>query len=151
MEKSIPLVLCSCGSLPVSSDSMSKFLALSAVLGVLCGSANAFSVGGQMSQRHNSLHSLRMSSLGSEYTIAVLGDLHFDPRFMDDHIEGRQQVIARLNDGTTPNKAVVSLGDLGESKSVVAGSSELFAGTTDCFKLAREYLDGFEVPFEVRF
>ena len=41
------------------------------------------------------------------------------------------------------------LGDLGESKSVVEGSSELFAGTTACFKLSREYLDGFQIPFEV--
>ena len=29
------------------------------------------------------------------------------------------------------------------------GSSELFAGTTGCLELAREYLDGFGVPFEV--
>lgn len=84
-----------------------------------------------------------------EYTLAILGDLHFDPRFMDDHLEGREHMMKVLDDGERPNSAVVSLGDLGESKPVYEGTSELFAGTTGCFKLAREYFDGFKVPFEV--
>ena len=37
---------------------------------------------------------------------------------------------------TDTNKFVVSLGDLGESKDCT-GSGSLFAGTTECFKLAR--------------
>jgi hypothetical protein len=90
---------------------------------------------------------LRMSS--DEYTIAILGDLHLDPRFMDDHIDGREHFLKILDDGKLPNSCVVSLGDLGESKAVFPDTSELFAGTTKCFELARDYLDGFKVPFEV--
>jgi len=92
-----------------------------------------------------------------EYTVAILGDLHLDPRFMDDHIEGREHFLSILldedEDGNLKkrkNAVVVSLGDLGESKSVVEGSSELFAGTTACFELARDYLDGFEVIINSR-
>jgi len=98
--------------------------------------------------RSSKIGSLRMASK-DEFTIAILGDLHLDPRYMDDHIKGRDHFLKALDDGKRPNSVVVSLGDLGESKSVVAGSKELFAGTTGCFKLAREYLDGFKVPFEV--
>merc|ERR1719327_2525872 len=43
---------------------------------------------------------------------------------------------------------VVSLGDLGESKDCTE-SKQLYAGTTECFKLVREYFDGFGVPFDV--
>jgi len=76
---------------------------------------------------------------------------------MDDHIEGREHFLSILlekdEDGNLKkrkNAVVVSLGDLGESKSVVEGSSELFAGTTACFELARDYLDGFEVIINSR-
>jgi len=68
---------------------------------------------------------------------------------MDDHIEGREHFLKILEDGNRPNSCVVSLGDLGESKAVYPDTSELFAGTTKCFELARDYLDGFKVPFEV--
>lgn len=45
--------------------------------------------------------------------------------------------------------AVISLGDLGESKSVDE-TTQLFSGTSKCFKFVREYLDGFNgVPFEL--
>ena len=83
-----------------------------------------------------------------EYTVAILGDLHLDPRFMDDHIEGRKHFLENVFKGGK-NECVVSLGDLGESKAVWEGSAELFAGTTKCFELSRDYLDGFGVPFEV--
>lgn len=89
---------------------------------------------------------------GETFTIAILGDLHLDPRYMDDHIEGRKHFmpIVTKKDGSIKNRcAVVSLGDLGESKSVKPDSKELFAGTTECFELARSFLDGFKVPFEV--
>ena len=43
---------------------------------------------------------------------------------------------------------VVSLGDLGESKDCTE-SKQLYAGTTPCFKLVRDYFDGFGVPFDV--
>jgi hypothetical protein len=44
----------------------------------------------------------------------------------------------------------VSLGDLGESKSIrPEETTELFAGTTECHMLAAEYLSSFGVPYEV--
>jgi hypothetical protein len=91
---------------------------------------------------------LRLRAVEDEYTVAVLGDLHLDPRFMDDHISGREHILKVLEDGKRPNSCVVSLGDLGESKSVDE-TTQLFAGTSSCFKLARDYLEGFKVPFEV--
>ena len=45
-------------------------------------------------------------------------------------MEGREHMKAHNPD------FVVSLGDLGESKDCT-GSGSLFAGTTECFKLAR--------------
>jgi hypothetical protein len=89
---------------------------------------------------------------GQTFTIAILGDLHLDPRYMDDHIAGREHFLPILTgkDGLPKKRScVVSLGDLGESKPVKPDSKELFAGTSDCFKLARNFLDGFKVPFEV--
>jgi hypothetical protein len=95
-------------------------------------------------------HALRMAD---EYTFAVLGDLHLDPRYMEDHYAGREHIKKFLideNGKPLPRTAVVSVGDLGESKSVSPETTkELFAGTSGCFKLAREYLDGFGVPFDV--
>jgi hypothetical protein len=120
---------------------MSLIIALFAVL----SNVEAFSLSGNSAKLNK--FNLRMSA--DEYTLAILGDLHFDPRFMDDHLEGREHMMKVLEDGNRPNSAVVSLGDLGESKPVFEGTSELFAGTTGCFELAREYLDGFKVPFEV--
>jgi predicted phosphodiesterase len=83
-----------------------------------------------------------------EFVVAVLGDLHLDPRYMEDHVEGREHFKKILDNCSSKNRAVVSLGDLGESKSVDE-TKQLFAGTSKCFKLAREYLDGYGVPFEV--
>ncbi len=84
-----------------------------------------------------------------EFTLAILGDLHLDPRSMDDHYTGRDHFMKNvLDNGNKENAAVVSLGDLGESKDCT-NSGSLFAGTSECFKLAREYLDSFKVPFEV--
>ena len=81
-----------------------------------------------------------------------MGDLHLDPRFMDDHIEGREHFKKIFANEMHKNLAVVSLGDLGESKSVSPETtSELFAGTTACFELSRDYLTGFGAPFEVRY
>jgi Calcineurin-like phosphoesterase len=89
----------------------------------------------------------------SAYTLAILGDLHLDPRYMDDHVIGQKHFLSIIKDkagNPKPNTCVISLGDLGESKSVYPDKTkELFAGTTGCLKLAREFLDGFGVPFEV--
>eukprot|EP01041_Mallomonas_annulata_P007494 gene7494-15334_t len=96
-----------------------------------------------------SLMSLKMS----DYTIAVLGDLHLDPRYMEDHIAGREhfaKILRDENGNIKRNACAVSVGDLGESKSVSPETTkELFAGTTACFELAADYLSGFGVPFEV--
>lgn len=111
---------------------------------LLAGTAQAFRIG---KSPVRSIRSLRMST-EDEYTVAVLGDLHLDPRYMEDHISGREHFLKVLEDGKRTNSCVVSLGDLGESKSVDE-TTQLFAGTSGCFKLARDYLDGFKVPFEV--
>ena len=54
-----------------------------------------------------------------------------------DHITGRDHFLKNVLDGgKKENACVVSLGDLGESKSVDE-TKELFAGTSRCFQLAR--------------
>jgi len=46
------------------------------------------------------------------------------------------------------NAMLISLGDLGESKDCT-GSGSLFAGTTECFNMARSFLDGFGAKFDI--
>jgi len=84
--------------------------------------------------------------------VGVLGDLHLDPRKMEDYETGKAQWLPHLKEAQDKhgNVAMVSLGDLGESKSVrPAETSELFAGTTECHKLAAGFLGSFGVPYEV--
>jgi hypothetical protein len=93
---------------------------------------------------------LRMAS--DEFTVAVLGDLHIDPRKMEDYEVGRSHFMPIFDEAKAKhgNVAVVSLGDLGESKSVrPEETSELFAGTTECHEMAAEFLNSFGVPYEV--
>lgn len=91
----------------------------------------------------------------SAFTVGILGDLHIDPRRFEDYNEGREhwlEVFASDKEKRTKNQALVSLGDLGESKNCdhnPANPSELFAGTTLCHKIASEYLSSFGVPYEV--
>lgn len=111
----------------------------------------AFSAIGPAIRRPASSSSLRMS-MGDEFTVGVLGDLHIDPRKMEDYEIGREQWIPIFEEAKNKhgNVALVSLGDLGESKSVrPQETSELFAGTTECHMLAAEYLNSFGVPYEV--
>jgi hypothetical protein len=71
---------------------------------------------------------------------------------MEDYEIGRDQWRKILDDAkeTHGNCALMSLGDLGESKSVrPQETSELFAGTTECHKIAAEFLGSFGVPYEV--
>ena len=87
-----------------------------------------------------------------EFTVGVLGDLHIDPRYMEDYVTGREhwKKVFEDNKGDHGNLALVSLGDLGESKSVRPDeTNELFAGTTECHELAAEFLRSFDVPYEV--
>lgn len=82
-----------------------------------------------------------------EFTLAVLGDLHLDPRDLDHSYEGREHFKQIFAETDTSN-FVVSLGDLGESKDCT-GSGSLFAGTTECFELAADFLGGFGPKFDV--
>mmetsp|Transcript_56201 Transcript_56201/g.99319 ORF Transcript_56201/g.99319 Transcript_56201/m.99319 type:complete len:678 (-) Transcript_56201:306-2339(-) len=87
-----------------------------------------------------------------EFTVAILGDLHLDPRKMDDYYVGRDHFKPILEDAKSRDvpAVLVSLGDLGESKSVrPEETQELFAGTTECHELAAEFLSSFGVPYEV--
>ena len=84
--------------------------------------------------------------------VGVLGDLHIDPRKMEDYYIGREQFLPTLKEGLDEhgNVAMVSLGDLGESKSVrPEETQELFSGTTECHRTAAEFLRSFGVPYEV--
>ncbi|GKY97926.1 hypothetical protein MPSEU_000750600 [Mayamaea pseudoterrestris] len=88
------------------------------------------------------------------FRVAILGDLHIDPRKMDDYETARQQLLPILNEAKSKhgNVALVSLGDLGESKNCEhnpAMPTELFAGTTLCHEIAAGYLNSFGVPYEV--
>jgi len=81
-----------------------------------------------------------------EFTVCILGDLHLDPRKMDDYQSGRAHFKPILDDAMSRGvpATLVSLGDLGESKSVDPETTdELFAGTTQCHELAHEFLQSF--------
>eukprot|EP00930_Biecheleria_cincta_P037432 TRINITY_DN25694_c0_g1_i1.p1 TRINITY_DN25694_c0_g1~~TRINITY_DN25694_c0_g1_i1.p1 ORF type:complete len:736 (-),score=134.89 TRINITY_DN25694_c0_g1_i1:285-2492(-) len=87
-----------------------------------------------------------------EFCVAILGDLHIDPRKMDDYYTGRDHIKPIIQEARQKDVgvALVSLGDLGESKSVrPKETDELFAGTTECHELAAEFLSSFDVPYEV--
>jgi len=89
-----------------------------------------------------------------EYVVGILGDLHIDPRKMEDYEIGRSHFKPIIEDAKSAhgNVAMVSLGDLGESKNCdhnPESDSELFAGTTQCHELAAEFLGSFDVPYEV--
>eukprot|EP00613_Pedinella_sp_CCMP2098_P046933 CAMPEP_0171829918 /NCGR_PEP_ID=MMETSP0992-20121227/7956_1 /TAXON_ID=483369 /ORGANISM="non described non described, Strain CCMP2098" /LENGTH=670 /DNA_ID=CAMNT_0012445207 /DNA_START=26 /DNA_END=2038 /DNA_ORIENTATION=- len=87
-----------------------------------------------------------------DFVVAILGDLHMDPRKMEDYHVGRSHIRPILDDSSQRGvgTVVVSLGDLGESKSVRPDETdELFAGTTGCHELAADFLGSFGVPYEV--
>ena len=92
----------------------------------------------------------------SSFVVGILGDLHIDPRKMEDYEVGRQhllQVFQKAKETVGEDRvALVSLGDLGESKNCDHNDlnpTELFAGTTLCHEIAAEYLGSFGVPYEV--
>jgi GNAT superfamily N-acetyltransferase len=86
-----------------------------------------------------------------EFTVAILGDLHMDPRKLEDYDEGRAHILPVLQDAQKRGVgvALVSLGDLGESKACEPPSPELFAGTSRCHQMAADYFNSFGVPYEV--
>lgn len=88
------------------------------------------------------------------FTIGIVGDLHIDPRKFDDYNIGRSHFLPIFESAksTHGNVALVSLGDLGESKNCEHNPTiptELFAGTTLCHETAAEFLGSFGVPYEV--
>jgi len=108
------------------------------------------SLGGAHSSPRVTSPNPRMSS--DEFTLGVVGDLHIDPRKMEDYEAGREhwKKIFDESKESHGNVALMSLGDLGESKSIrPEETSELFAGTTECHRMAAKYLGSFGVPYEV--
>jgi len=107
------------------------------------------------------------------FVVPVLGDLHIDPRKMEDYVTGRDHILSIIDDAKSTlgqqnndnndddddeeddyydRVAMVSLGDLGESKNCDHNPDnpfELFAGTTQCHDMASEFLGSFGVPYEV--
>ncbi|KAL7484187.1 hypothetical protein ACHAW6_009831 [Cyclotella cf. meneghiniana] len=90
------------------------------------------------------------------FVVGILGDLHIDPRKMEDYEIGRQHFVSLFDEAKSTlgqdRVALVSLGDLGESKNCDHNPDnpfELFAGTTICHAMAAEYLSSFGVPYEV--
>ena len=109
-----------------------KLLALSLLVGTAAAFAPTQSrLRSPMTSSRSAAAPLRMSA--ESFTIAILGDLHLDPRYMDDHTKGRQHFLPIVTKDGKPREAtcVVSLGDLGESKSVDE-TKQLFAGTSGC-------------------
>lgn len=92
----------------------------------------------------------------NEYIVAILGDLHIDPRNMKDYYIGKSHFDPIFKEAFTSNKgaALISLGDLGMNKNCnhnPTNTDELFAGTTQCHILAANFLSNFYdgVPYEV--
>lgn len=90
----------------------------------------------------------------SAFVVGILGDLHIDPRKMEDYEQGRSHFLPIFENAKKAhgNAALVSLGDLGESKNCDHNEllpSELFAGTSLCHELAADFLSSFDVPYEV--
>lgn len=90
------------------------------------------------------------------FIVPILGDLHIDPRKMEDYETGRTQMLSIIKDAKSKvgenNVALVSLGDLGESKNCDHNPDnpfELFAGTSKCHEIAADFLGSFGVPYEV--
>jgi hypothetical protein len=90
----------------------------------------------------------------SAFLVGILGDLHIDPRKMEDYEEGRGHWLPIFEKAKKVhgNAVLVSLGDLGESKNCDHNEilpTELFAGTTLCHEMAADFLGKFGVPYEV--
>ena len=101
-----------------------------------------------------SLRTSRLHASSDEYVVGILGDLHIDPRKMEDYEIGRSHFAPIIDEANKAhgNVALVSLGDLGESKNCEhnpESDSELFAGTTQCHERAAEFLGSFGVSYDV--
>eukprot|EP01082_Thalassiosira_pseudonana_P009232 g8365.t1 g8365 contig29:354067-356091(-) len=124
---------------------MSFYLAAAAAILAAASSTDAFAPA-TYSRASTALRST------DEFVVGILGDLHMDPRKMEDYGTGRSHFLPIFEEAKSKhgNVALVSLGDLGESKSVrPEETSELFAGTTECHTMAAEFLGSFGVPYDV--
>jgi hypothetical protein len=88
------------------------------------------------------------------FRVGILGDLHIDPRKLGEYEEGRSHWLPILQEAKNKhgNVALVSLGDVGESKNCDhndSNPSELYAGTTLCHEIAAEFLSSFDVDYEI--
>jgi hypothetical protein len=88
------------------------------------------------------------------FRVGILGDLHIDPRKLGEYEEGRSHWLPILDEAKNKhgNVALVSLGDVGESKNCEhneANPTELYAGTTVCHEIAAEFLGSFGVDYEI--
>jgi hypothetical protein len=102
----------------------------------------------------NTRRSSLLAASSDEYIVGILGDLHMDPRKLEDYDTGRSHFQPIFDAAKSDGKgvSVVSLGDLGESKNCdhnPESDSELFAGTTQCHEMASEFLSSFDVPYDV--
>jgi hypothetical protein len=98
--------------------------------------------------------STSLNAGSDEFVVGILGDLHIDPRKMEDYATGKSHFEPIFAGAKSDGKGVslVSLGDLGESKNCEhnpESDSELFAGTTQCHEMAAEFLGSFGVPYDV--
>jgi hypothetical protein len=88
------------------------------------------------------------------FRVGILGDLHIDPRKLEEYEEGRSHLLPILEEAKNKhgNVALVSLGDVGESKNCEHNEinpTELYAGTTLCHEIAAEFLGSFGVDYEI--
>lgn len=64
---------------------MLKLSSLLVVVGLLVQDVAGFQALARVPSR---LPVLRMAAKDHEFTVAILGDLHLDPRYMEDHVNG---------------------------------------------------------------
>eukprot|EP00968_Pinguiococcus_pyrenoidosus_P019556 scaffold2136_cov242-Pinguiococcus_pyrenoidosus.AAC.19 len=101
-------------------------------------------------ERENALLRSEIASIKklSSFTLVALGDLHLDPENMGGHLSAREQIVQALD---SDQAVVVSVGDLGDKHEGMKYPDGTVgqAGCTSCFHHARDYLEGFGMPFEV--
>eukprot|EP00980_Cylindrotheca_fusiformis_P018854 scaffold6291_cov97-Cylindrotheca_fusiformis.AAC.1 len=92
----------------------------------------------------------------SSFLVGILGDLHIDPRKLEDYQDGAAdwRRIFEAAKKAHGNTCLVSLGDLGDSKNCdhnEENPAELFSGTSLCHKIAADFLGNVcpDVPYEV--
>ncbi|KAL9186720.1 hypothetical protein ACHAXT_005958 [Thalassiosira profunda] len=120
-------------------------------LALLIPSAAAFA---PSSSARRAAPSTGLRARSDEFVVGILGDLHIDPRKMEDYAVGKSHFAPIFDQAKSDGKgaALVSLGDLGESKNCdhnPESDSELFAGTTQCHEMAADFLGSFGVPYDV--